>query len=818
MKKNFFVLFFVFSLINLSNTAEALTRPSKLLLNTFSSQCPQVVTSDVAISLSTLQSLYAIVEELKNDKSCAGAVQLSDALSRFGSLYGDFQTQNTASLNELALEKTVALYAELISNPAFVFTPSQLSFLQSQMVSAQSSLVSAQAGLVRFQTFSGREARSANQVVLALNGFLSNLSQDQANTCYKNHGAQISSLISNALLVASAFAAPGASLALGAGGVIVSSINNYLENFKYNVPLRETNDIEMPIALRCVSQVLTDHYCSADATKSLINDRLNTPSKPQSRYEGITLLSYQLTSLSKWLKEVYTGSEITSQGDLVNREKPIMQYDFLRKVKRYTDTFGTMRRPTFDSIDNKTDRSIAIANAITDLAYIMENPSLTPKPKNKEGLDDEFENPIFVANSKVLMPFNLWSPGAVTTPPICGATTCTLEAYLTQNNIVLDVDNWTLALANASKVIQLSMDRVENDRLKTVSLDTYSIMVGAKRDLKGEVNPYMALQKINANVDRISSYLSSLGCKSAPGNCEGINNKYYPQISNIQQTKLLTSNVLQLIEESTIPRSTPLQALPTVCRDENTSYNFNSADPNASIENKCRQITSCISKILNLNERGIDVYFTKVRDMVSYEMEARLANNDLGSGLNDVILTTKNDLLQSILNSYSSADSSISLGELDTGLQTAQNTSKETLNTFFDFFKKDIDLALKSNKLSTLPKADFCFRLLPYLNESNQKLMKEVYESCHEAKMQTYKDGPKIAFTDFVEKIHGKFWKYKYVFKEHIDERARFCAYSDFHKSSLLYDEQIKQNQRQENTRSLKRKIVIPKSFRRLFM
>lgn len=778
--------------------ADDSVRPSKLLLSTFSSQCSEVVTNDVGASLGTLQALYGIVEELKNDKDCAGATQLSNAITRYGSLYDDFQTQNSESENKLVLEKKIALYSTLMSNNSL--TTDQVSFLNTEIVQSQSDLVNVKAGLSRFQTFSGREARGANQVVLALDSFLSTLSQDQNNACYKKHGAQISSLISNALLVTAAFAAPGASLALAAGGVVVSSIGSYVENFKYNKTLSQAGDIEMPIALRCVSQVLTDQYCSADATKSLINDRLNGTSKPQSRYEGIALLSYQLTSLSKWLDEVYAGSEITSQGDLINREKPILQAEFLKKVKRYIETFGTIKRKTFENIDNQADRSNAIAKSIQGLAYIMDTPSLSPKARSVFDNGGDSENPIFIANSQPLMPFTLWSPGTVTVPPSCDGMPCTLDVYLLQKNVTLDINNWTAALANADKILQATIDRVNIERAKTVSVDAYSIVVNAKRDLKGEVNPYLALKKIIANSDRIMTYLSNLGCKSNPNNCENFSNKYFPQISNIQKTKELTTSVLNLVEEATIPRTIPDEVLPKECRNDKSFITEGEDNSSDVFEKKSFQITSCISKILKLEERGTDVYFSKIRNMVSYEMEARLANNDLGSGLEDVVNSTKNDLLQSILNSYASSDSSISVDELKTGLETAQNNSKETLTVFFDFFKNDLVDALKNNRLPEGPKADLCFRILPYLDESNQSMMKDVYESCVNAKKSSYKDGPSIVFSNFVQKSEGKgpFRKTKYTFKNNIDERARFCAYSDYHDASLLFDQQIKQRSRED--------------------
>lgn len=276
--------------------------------------------------------------------------------TRYGRLFDDFQTQSNQGEERLVLEKKISLYSILLNNSSL--TPDQINFLNTEIIQNQSDLININAGLTAFNVF-GKEARGANQLVLAVDNFLSNLSQDQNNTCYKNHSAQINSLISNSLLVTS-HCHPGASLALATGRMI-SSIGSYIENFKYNKPLREFNTLEMPIALRCVSQILTDQYCNAEATKSLINDRLSNSSIPNRRYEGMFLLSYQLSSLSKWLEEVYAGGQITSQGDLINREKPILQAEFVKKVKRYIETYGMIKRKSFENIDDpKIDQPLLL--------------------------------------------------------------------------------------------------------------------------------------------------------------------------------------------------------------------------------------------------------------------------------------------------------------------------------------------------------------------------------------------------------------------------------------------------------------------------
>ena len=363
------------------------------------------------------------------------------------------------------------------------------------------------------------------------------------------------------------------------------------------------------------------------------------------------------------------------------------------------------------------------------------------------------------------------------------------------------MNNWSQSLLNANKIIQETIDRVNIDRSKTVSVDTYSIMVNAKRDLKGQVNPYTALQKIINNADRIINYLSELGCKNSPLHCEDIQNIYFPQIINIRNTKALTANVIQLINESSIPRTIPQDSLPVECRDDKNSPEINQDDNGNVFEIKSFKITSCISKLLKLVERGTDVYFSKIRNMVSYEMEARLKYNDLGNGLEDIVTATKSDLLQSILTSYASKDSRISLDDLKTGLETAQYDSKESLKIFFNFFKDDILIALKNNNIPGGPKADLCFRILPYLDENDQPLLKEAYNSCKLAQKRSYIDGPKILFSNFVQKVtkKGLFKRTRYSLKNQIDERAKFCSYSDYHNASLLYDEQIRVKIRNES-------------------
>ncbi len=771
-------------------------RPSKMLLNTFSGQCPQVVTRDVSGSLINIDALNGLVQELKKDPECNGMEELSKIITRYSMLYEDFETRSSENQNRLSLEKKIADFSLMVSDPNW--TPEQLLYLQNEMVIAQSDLVNVNAGLVRFNNLSGREAKGANQLLMSVNSFMENMNHPTNSACFKKHGAQISSLLSNVLLTTAAFAAPGTSLALAAGSVVVSTVGNYVADFKSNRVFDKAYDIEMPTALRCVSQVLTENYCSSEGTKLLIEEKINNESKNLDQFEGINLLTYDVTSLSKWLEEVFSGSQITSQGDLINREKPILQYEFLKKVKRYLETYSTLKRTAFLNIENEKDRSVAIAQSISGMAQIMSEPSINPVPQDQYGRGGgsggDFENPIWVSNSKALMPFNLWKPGAVTSVPTCGFSSCSLTDFLNQKGETLTINNWDEAYINASRVIQTVIDRVSLERAKTISVDAFTILVNAKRELRGETNAYNGLIAIRDNADRISNYLNALGCKKS-NDCIGYKNYYYPQISNILKTKDLTVQVLKLIDEALIPRSIAEDSMPEECKKTKDLAALISFEDES--ERKSFQVSSCISKILKLEERGTDVFFTKVRNMVAYELEARLANDDLGNGIDDIIYTTKGDLIQSILNSYSNHGESISLGELQVGLESAENNAKQTFEVFYDYFKDDFINSLKSEKLTNLEKKDLCFRSLPVFKFAKQNELKDLYELCKDSQMNVYKNGPTIKFLDYVKKVNPRGLKAsKIELNSELVEANYFCDYSDYHQRNKLIDEMLKRTQR----------------------
>jgi hypothetical protein len=753
-------------------------RAPNLFLQTYGSQCNQVVTSDVGESLQNIQKMASIVEELKADQDCGGSTQIAAALSRYSLVYADYQTRDENIQSKSILEQKIARYTVLLSDPS-IDTESK-NFFRQELVSAQANLISTDGNLKHFSTFSGRESRVARDLMESVNTYVGNLSQN--TQCVEKKGTKVASLVSSALLTTAAFATGGTSLALAAGGVVVQAGAVYLKERKSNNVLKDIDTIETPLAIRCTSQVLTDQYCKNEETKRLLEERqsaLNNNESAKTKLESLNLLAYQLTGLSKWIEEVYSGSEINSIGDLVNRSKPTEQAHFLKKITNTVQAFASSKRNEILNINNASDRNTSIAKAIDAIASIMIAP---------EGSEERntVENPILNSRTRDLLPYKLFDP-AISVVPACDLTGRKCSSFtenVLTNKLTLTLDNFNQAIDNAALIISDTKNEVNLELAKKVTLDAYTVLVNANRVLTGEVNAFQGLAKIRNNADKIATSLKRMGCAKSTVDCDTPLNQYYPQYSNVLKTKQLVENVMGLIQEAYVSGPIPAAALPRECRSASVSELSFSEDE---LEKKSFEIISCISKMLKIQERGNSFLFTKVRDMVSYDLEARLKNGELGDAVTHIANTSRKDLVESILNSYKVNDSTISIDDVILGLETAQNNTTQLMETFYDFFERDFKKSLKSEKLSDGEKKDLCLRVVPFLSEDAQDLLKLSYEVCKNVSYQSYKNGPKISFTDHVQFGSGVF-KSKFKLKGTV--ASRLCFYRNYSRKNRLIDEQ----------------------------
>ena len=77
--------------------------------------------------------------------------------------------------------------------------------------------------------------------------------------------------------------------------------------------------------------------------------------------------------------------------------------------------------------------------------------------------------------------------------------------------------------------------------------------------------------------------------------------------------------------------------------------------------------------------------------MVGYELDAKFKNGEFEDEVRDIIYSTRRDLVDALVQSYSEATGSMSLSEVYTRLESAKSISLKTYHASLDFFKKGID-------------------------------------------------------------------------------------------------------------------------------
>jgi len=791
---------------------------SQTLLGTFRSQCPSVVTRHLQGPLGQLQSMIEMVKSLKEGGQCFGSSNMEELLtnySRISQHYAGYaQTKNSRKDASLAVDRYMRLLLQGDIDDDY------REFMQNEIFLTQANLISLEGPFARFSYFSNDKALGAAQILTSAEGMLGNLAANPS--CYSKKQSLLGPFLSNILLATSAFTNPGTSLALSTSGILTGVLGRFMHNFNYNKEIGELDQINMPTALRCVSEALTNQYCSADESLDLIDlyrHRDGEERLQSLELQSVALLSTHMKHLSSWLQEVFAGSPTASEGDLVNRQKPINQKELLEKVLRIMNTYGTIRRKIFQDLSDPRARTEGIAIGISKLVQIMFNPSLRPGGRS-EGGGVEVENPIFVSRSGELLAFRLYNP-ALPEIPNCQieggqAEKCaSLADYIRDQNIDLTIEgDWDRALLNALNVVQETLDQVNIDRSRTVSVDSYSVLVSANRDFKGETNALSALEKISESATRIAEYLTHAGCGESNEHCDSsesgysprLSHRYFPQITNTMKTRELTNDIIGLVREGFRPGILEEERLPQTCRGEASSSNAKRLG-NDSGEDKAFRITSCITKILKLADRGNEVYFRKIRDMVNYELEARFLNGDFADGVRETLYATRADLVESLISTYNQGNGQTSLQQISTGLEVSMNTSKHSYFRFMKFFEYALFAAFERD-LTKGERADLCFKILPYLDEENQEFMQKAYHSCHQVKLNFYRNGPTLSWSDYIRvterKIDSRRGYHKkgsrprqynstveknFSLAKNVSLKKKFCLLKNYHRKNVLIED-----------------------------
>lgn len=794
MKKHFlFVLLSLFSF-----AAFSAIDPAELLLSTFSSQCPNVVTFSGSGTI-LLSNYKSALLELKNRDNCTGLSSSVASLANFEKAFTNYELYRSSKLEKENKERLVSKYTLYLAQNQLSLSADEIAFLEETIFTNQAQIIAINSDIIRFESMNQGIEQGSSAFIGSVNELLSIL--DGPNQCLNKTESLYGNLIGTGLSIASLYSGPASSLGLALAGSVSKSVSAYVRDVKYNNILSEVDSALWPNAFRCVSEAMSKSYCDSVQTQNLFNDYLAdevTNKSERTIFAGVDLLNYTIRGLDEWLIQVFAGSPITSQGDLSDRSKPKLQAELLGHIIDYMQAYKNIKNEEFQTINDPSLISNAVYSAFVGLSYIIKNPSsLTPatgEGQCYEGCSSHVQNPIFTARSQTLLLFQMFGLNEI--PNDCridgqDAYCTTLKMYLDQKGIKLNLENWGQAYLNAQSIVSDTLKNVNNIRAKTVSFDPVGLFVLANRKFSNKSNAKEGLEAVIENGEDAYKYIEEVACRDEPEFCEDgqvtWQNSYSLSLEDINQTIDLTKSVLELVREASNPRSITDVELPAKCQISRDIDIFVSIDNER--KEKAFILSSCITDLLELAERGNDIFFSKVRRMVAIELETRLIQGDMSTPVEDVLRATRDDLVERLTTSLTQS-SNVSIGQILTGLDSNKDITVKTMRSFRDVFSKYIIKALNSDN-SPRVKAELCFRTLPFLDSSKEshKFAADIYEMCSGQNINDGNGSRILKWNDYIKK-EKRGLKVEYKFLKPKDDQI--CVLDNFFLENRLKRESRK--------------------------
>lgn len=769
-------------------------RPAKILFSTFSSRCPSVAGPATNSIIGMMENLHGVLSELGRSEQCRSLWGIGQSYQQLDSSVNQYILEGDARRHKDLIEQQMASNTYLLSGSDL--SEAESVYLKQQILENQTELISLEAEISRFDSFNVRKGQGAQSFVHNLSNGLDVWANQ--GECFNSNQVAISSLVGNTLQTAALFAPPGSSLALNVGSMAIQSVLSFVDFFRFNGHLGELDDALLPTALSCVSEVFAGHFCEAQDALDLLDQYENGQSSKLGPFKGIDLLNHQVSGLEHWLKEVYAGAPINSEGDLITRLKPQLQADLLEKIQFFIQYYKVEKTRLIESIARGSHAELreAVGGAVIGLTNILSNPTQTPSTSAvgssrycSGDCGDSVSNPIFDRRDQQLVQYqllgHLFGEGQGDDQPqdipLCRqgdsstANPCeNITAYLRNQEILVSLTDWEKAVEKASKLVGETLGLVNQERSYSISLDPYTVLVGAfaARPAAGQkFNAHSGLELIVENAQRISDYLAA---RSQQGNAMA----YQAMQTNTLLTKQLAQKVLLLLDlikdqnEVQLPLS-----LPSFCADSNFKVKEDDWIDGDALKNRSFEISTCITKLLELNKRGTDVFFSKVREMVRYEINERFASGEYDREMEDVFLATREDLVKGL---QRGVDGKLrGLPEVRIDLYRSQDLSLQTLPIFYEVFDKHFRKVIQRTFSHPALKTDLCFRSLVFLNQSSeQREFRELaYQACHDAEMSVGKfPGQTLKWSEFVAERGTMSKRYKLL----KSPRQNICALRDF--------------------------------------
>jgi hypothetical protein len=731
MHKILFILSFCLSLNAWSFNR---TQLSRTLLNVFGGQCKSVGSYTQA-ALNQSQALIRTLEELIDDNECGEAHEIISSLSAF--------SQNMQASSVSGPQYEVMLLEREIQELTLALNDTTDPIMQSQ--------IATQLSINRLQLISANAELGVNDQVSHLDrqqvGYyyaqdsLRNLMNriPRLQNCSKKFRQYATQIAGGILSTASFFVNPAlGALMSGASGVMnvgLNAVYNTVSNFQ----LRQLDDINLPTALSCSAEVLTNMYCETLRAESVITTYANLEEDQVTSWDGMPFIFRRLPPLVDWLELVRAGSTASDPFDAQRRLEIMNNNTFLDELKQRLDGFIS-----------ETDREMKTLTIDLNNYILTKIEFLIVQLQQSKAID--------TLNGRDFLPFRLIGFADI---PRCNfqgqfqpcPNLQTFRTFYQNGNTVgyrFSLRDWNNAKDNIRIIYREAQDFVNQQLSRILNEDTESVVAQAFEGYEGKLSSFNIFKELITYSQQVKEYLLRYN--------EG--NQYNAHILNIENTQVMVMNVEDLL---------------TKWRDE--ARNNQGVTPEQSNE-KASKLLSEIYAIFNLRT-GQRFLMDRIKNIVRWDIIARMKNNDFDAQLIELIRLSNTNIISDIT-SYRLFD----MQDIVNDINNSKGILRASMQVYFRklnrYFKRSLDLIEKKN-LSPEVKNKLCIHLLASDRLAKGIKSKKIMKACRGSSMRSiFKRGQiEIKFDDHVDK-NGTFLT---------DFNHRSCLYNNFMRQARIREQ-----------------------------
>jgi hypothetical protein len=739
LKFKIFLISFFFSISSFA--AFNRTHLSEDLLGIFGSQC-RSVGNFTQNALNQSQALIKMLAELIEDENCGGyANEISSSLNAFRINLED-NSISSDKFEVLLLERNIqelTLALNETSDPVLQSQiASQLSMHRLQLITANAGLGISSDGLLRDRRNIGYYS--------AQDG-LRNLFRQVPNltNCSGKFRKLATQIVGGALSTASYFVNPALGAAMsGAAGAVTALTDAIYQIWSYN-EIRKLNDINLPTALSCSAEVLTNMYCDTLRAEKVIAKYANYDEESPTKWQGVHFIYRQLPPLVDWLELVRAGSPAADSFDALRRLEIMGHNSQLDELKQKLDGFIS-----------ETDREMKTLNIDFNNYVATKIDTLVSQLVQSK--------PIETLNGRDYLPFRLIGFKDI---PKCNfqgqIQPCpnlqTFKVFYAgageggNTGYQFSLTDWAAAKENVQRIYGEARDFVNNQLSLILNEDGDSVVAQAFEGFQGKMAPKDILIELNRYAGDVRNYLIKYNEA----------NQYGPQILNIETSQILILKVLDLLHNRQAITSLPIATNSPELMNETAG-----------------KVLGEIYSILNLKV-GQRFLMDRIKNIVRWDIISRMKNNDFDYQLIEMIQFNNTNIISDIT-SYGMVD----YQEMVNDIQNSKTILKGTLVKFFDMMNLPYMSALKmieKNDLERGVKDKLCIHLLssPELIKRANPYSYNIRKICKGAIMKSVlgSESLQIKFDDYLNGDND--------FKGDFDNRA--CLYNNFMRQAKIREQ-----------------------------